>query len=250
MKNPNTFNDLEQKVEINFMEKIRAAAGKVIAIPAVIAAGAGLYTAPLHAEGNKTISFGSNQLQNSAMVEEKKGRDRLINNIEISLGDVVVAYHGLNEVTWSDEPNYFGRNWFMIGGKDNKFVVDVRATSQGILYTMTGLRNSSLPKKLGATYGFAEIAQSMHMNACQEAILNVTALYGKPLGKGISAELFQSSDISFHDKDRHYTEGALMYDITPTCQVFVRVEMLKFDKVQFEKPTYVVGFTLHNNPGK
>jgi len=194
---------------------------------------------PVRAEEPK-VNFGYNALETAVVTErtpegDRSVRNRLLSNVALDIGDFSLGYQGLNEMNNWYSDTYFGRNRFMFGKTDLplKFLVDTKANSEGIFDTKFGVRYTDLVKKLGG-YGYTDVS------ANQDA-LNLTMFYGRPLGKGFSAEISQDCTLTNEEKPAHFTELQLNKSITENLSLFGRAEIQNFDE---DSATYLVGASI------
>lgn len=199
----------------------------------------GLYASPVRAEEPK-VNFGYNALETAVVTErtpegDRPVRNRLLSDVSLDIGDFTLGYQGLNEFNNWDSDTYFGRNRFMLGKNDLplKLLVDTKANSEEIFDTKFGVRYTDLVKKLGG-YGYTDVS------ANQDA-LNLTMFYGRPLGKGFSAEILQDCTFSNGEKPAYFTELQLNKNITENLSLFGRAEIPNFDK---DLATYLVGVSI------
>ena len=198
---------------------------KMIASAVVIAA---LYGAFVKAEEQKKaeINLRYNALE-TLVTEDGDVRYRLLSNVDFNIDDFRVGYSGLNEANNLDEDTYFGRHALLLSKEDSgtSLAAVIKTTKDGAIDKKIGIRNTSLVNKLG---GYGRIDAVADGDAA-----NLTAFYGRPFGRGFSAELYHSLEIPFEGKPGHYTEVQVNKDISAWLSLVGRVEIRNFRDTAF-----------------
>ena len=171
-------------------------------------------------------------LENS-LTDNSEPRLRGIVNSNASYGNIEVGYWSLHETNgeW-----YFSRNVPNIGKKDanTKLCAVIKADNNGIFDTKYGIRNTSLPSKIG-DYGWTTL--STNLNEVELAFF-----VGKDIGKGFSSEIFNATNIGYEGNLSNYFEIQINKQITKNIKSFGRVELGISDKTP--NTAYLLGISI------
>ncbi|MBS3056415.1 MAG: hypothetical protein J4473_03200 [Candidatus Aenigmarchaeota archaeon] len=162
-------------------------------------------------------------------------RNRVLTNLSLETGNMEIGYSGLNEVNNLNIETYFGRNCLTIGqnGQKTRLLIETRADKHGVFDTKAGIRNTGMVESIGC-YGYLD-------TTANNRSAKVTLFCGKPVGKGISAEIFQSSEFSQHNHPVYYTELQLNHAISGRVDLFCRAEIPDFNA---NEAVYLFGITI------
>lgn len=162
-------------------------------------------------------------------------RVRATDKIAFSTDKYQFTYHGLNETNSFND--YCGRNRLIAGkkGTDNQFIVDVTANQDRVKGIKAGIRNTSIPKKIGC-YGFIDAEFGIANDGAHKPSASLVVGLGKDLAEKWAAEATFLANIE--KKPRWYVEARVYRRIGSHIGVFGGI-----DAVVGQKPTYMAGCT-------
>jgi len=240
----NVYNSLAEKSSIGFLGYLSRAAMVMVSIGTALF-GTGCVSTPGLSEElqYKTIDIdlGYNALETAA-TNDGNIRNRLYHDFVLKAGPVKAESWGLNEVDNGDIDTYFGRNVLTLGPRDwnTSLATVLKTDSDGVFDTKVGIRDKVLVDILGG-YGYIDLT-------ADDEAANLTLFYGRGLGKGFSAEMFQIMEYPFqgHVSDvkdlKPYTELQLNKSLGKHVSLFGRAEIANF---RFDRTTrYMVGITV------
>jgi hypothetical protein len=176
--------------------------------------------------------------------KQEEGYTRVFTNANVSNNTARLHVHGLNELSGTNTDTYFGRNSVSVEPLNSgiEAIIEARGGSSGLFdgQPQYGLRDSHIPKILGADYGFFQATTNGSDG-------NLTMFYGKNLGfianslKPLSLEAFNSFDYRNGSKDSNLTELTADWSLSNNLSLFVRQDT---NDLKFDDSNYVFGGVL------
>jgi hypothetical protein len=170
----------------------------------------------------------------TSLTDNLQPRIRGIVNANASYKNIELGYWSLHETNgnW-----YFSRNVPNIGKKDSdtKICAVIKADQNGIFDTKYGIRNTSIPSKIG-DYGWTTL--TANKDATELAFF-----VGKDLGRSYSGEIFNATNVGFDKNISNYNEIQINKQITKHINAFGRFELSISDKTP--NTAYLIGISLN-----
>lgn len=198
---------------------------RMVVLKGLLAAGIMYLAQGCAAIKNKVMNIEFNTGYNAveiAYTDNDDIRNRLLTNVDITIGQGQIGYSASNDIDNGDE-NYFGRHVVLVGKKNagTQGAAVIKTDDEGVLDAKIGVRNTSLIKKAKG-YGFLDFVG-------EKDAINLTFLYGRGLPKGFSAEVFQVIERPFEGKIWYKTEVQLNKQLWKNLSVFGRAELTNFE---------------------
>jgi hypothetical protein len=209
---------------------------------------AGIYTsanAQVPVENDSTVVDKKNKIElksdfvsiENALTSAGNMRTRLLANGMISYHSAKLGYDFLDDTENLSPSNfYYGRNELNLSKEDsnNGLCAVVKADQDGIFDVKYGIKNTSIPEKLGTDYGWIEAL--LNKDAA-----NVTFFVGKDLAKGLSIEMYNDTEIPFGNKVSNYTELQLNKKIIKHLDAYARAEIANGN---MKEGVYMIGISI------
>jgi hypothetical protein len=169
----------------------------------------------------------------TSLTDDLQPRIRGIVNSNASYKKIELGYRSLHETqgNW-----YFSRNVPTLGKKyaNTKLCAVIKADQNGIFDKKYGIRNTSIPSKIG-DYGWTTLTANKEGT-------ELAFFVGKDLGKGYSGEIFNATNVGFDKNISNYNEIQINKQITKHINAFGRFELSISDKTP--NTVYLIGVSL------